>query len=707
MIRTRYIAVASFLFTVAFFIEYTPTFRNTRNVHIPFDLEAYHYPLADYAFQSIHQGRFPQWDPTIYAGLGFAGNIQAALFYPPTWLMFAFNKGRSKLTYQSLEDLTLAHVWLAFLLCYIWLRQERGLHTLACVFGAGVFAFSGYMLYQLQHFGLVAGYAWMPLGFAGIDAADRKGDWRPLWKVAAASAMCFLAGYPSTWVAFCVWMSAYACGRKGALRLATQVGGALAVSLLLAAVQLAPALEASKLKVPEQKFAGDSGLRDPRYFISYFLPNYFDFGLDVPVEKNPGQDYLYLGAPAFAGLALLLIRRRFSGVGPPLAVFVITLLFAINPFGSLAWVIGHSKTLTQVISTYYFIGGLTAAAALLAALGLDHGLNRAGNPIPRWVAVTAIAMSLGWSIHLIRSWFANKFAVAAWSGADALVAAVLFGLLMVVFTGSSRWLRTCTAAALLILAAAEYKAFGTSKRFNANHGRFTLEYISNPCPGMNIHTYENLHGHPEYRSALDLTALSGEEFRHVGLTTPQGMDPFLPEQYRAFAARVGHFRNNREFDLKPEDEETLKLLGVGYFITSAYGPLYSRISSNPHFERLLPDDSYYRVFELADAHPSFGWENPDADHAVDLKVWQPERRGFIIGSASGGHFRLSEQFYPGWKATIDGVEISIERCREAFQCIAVPSGRHAVEFRYHSRWLLLGGAISLCSTLLLARLVRV
>jgi hypothetical protein len=224
---------------------------------------------------------------------------------------------------------------------------------------------------------------------------------------------------------------------------------------------------------------------------------------------------------------------------------------------------------------------------------------------------------------------------------------------------------------------------------------------------MNIRTYQNLRGRPEYRSALDLTALSGQEFRHVGLTTPQGMDPFLPEQYRAFADRVGHFRNNREFDLKPEDEETLKLLGVRFYITSAYGPLYSRISSNPHFERLLPDDSYYRVFEVADSRPSFGWENPDADHTVELKTWQPERRGFIVDSASGGQFRLTEQFYPGWKATVDGIDTSIERCREAFQCIVVPPGRHAVEFRYHSRWLLLGGAISLCSTLLLAKLVRV
>src|SRR5580704_12796715 len=114
-IRTRFVAILSLVVTLLFFIEYTPLHRR---VHIPFDLEGYHYPLFDYAFEAIHQGRFPQWDPTIYCGLTFPGNTQAALFYPPAWLVFAANWGRPKVSYQSVEDLDLAHVWLAFFLCY-------------------------------------------------------------------------------------------------------------------------------------------------------------------------------------------------------------------------------------------------------------------------------------------------------------------------------------------------------------------------------------------------------------------------------------------------------------------------------------------------------------------------------------------------------------------------------------------------------------
>src|SRR5437016_555014 len=107
MRSTRLIALISLLFTAIFFVEYTPIWRK---VHIPYDLELYHYPLADYAFQVLREGRFPQWDPSIYCGMSLVANVQAALFYPPQWLMFAARMYQPKLSYQSMEYLVIAHV---------------------------------------------------------------------------------------------------------------------------------------------------------------------------------------------------------------------------------------------------------------------------------------------------------------------------------------------------------------------------------------------------------------------------------------------------------------------------------------------------------------------------------------------------------------------------------------------------------------------
>ncbi len=187
--RLRYVAALSLLFTYWFFFEYLPPFRW---VDIPHDLQYYHFPLDDYAFQSLRHGHFPEWDPALDCGISFIGNPQTAIFYPPMWGVFLANAGNARLHHRTLEALVIAHVWLA---CFLWLRG-RELTPLACVLGAGVFAYSGYMLLQIQHLGLVCAYAWLPLGFWGIDQAARARHWRPLWKLTLAAAMAVLAGHP-------------------------------------------------------------------------------------------------------------------------------------------------------------------------------------------------------------------------------------------------------------------------------------------------------------------------------------------------------------------------------------------------------------------------------------------------------------------------------------------------------------------------------
>src|SRR5207247_1873133 len=108
--------------------------------------------------------------------------------------------------------------------------------------------------------------------------------------------------------------------------------------------------------------------------------------------------------------------------------------------------------------------GLTASAALLAAIGLDYGLRRAGRAAPVWLAATAIALALAWSVRLM----VLRLPAGWLSGVDALAGAILFGLLIFIYAGSSGRLRAVTAAAALVLVGAEYQAFGTRKRFNGS-----------------------------------------------------------------------------------------------------------------------------------------------------------------------------------------------------------------------------------------------
>ena len=156
-------AIAALVATYVFFFEYLPPYQH---VHIFSDIEGYHYPLQWYAFQALKSGRFPQWDPSIYCGISFAGNIQAAIFYPFTWLMYAAAGSQAFIPFKALEAFALAHVAAGAALCYLWLRGRR-MDVLPCVLGACVFAYGGYMVSQIVHPGVVSGL--------GLDAAGPVG----------------------------------------------------------------------------------------------------------------------------------------------------------------------------------------------------------------------------------------------------------------------------------------------------------------------------------------------------------------------------------------------------------------------------------------------------------------------------------------------------------------------------------------------------
>ncbi|MCW5976964.1 MAG: hypothetical protein KIT09_02750 [Bryobacteraceae bacterium] len=691
--ETRWVALASLAFTYAFFFEYLPPFKV---VHIPYDLSSYHYPLLDYAFRLLRQGEFPQWDPSIYCGISFVGNPQTGLFYPPTWLLFAANMGRERLLFWTLEVFMILHVWLGFLLCYAWLRW-RGLAKLAAAFGGGVFAFSGYMLLQLQHFGLACGYAWMPLGLWGIDQAAAAAHWRPLWKLVAASALCFLAGYPPAWFVFAVAACAYALGCARPSRMGAWTGAALALSLAAAMVQLLPALEASSMKFHEARYG--SGIRDPEFYISYFVPNYFDFALDS-VHVRLGE-YLYLGAPAIAGLAFWAWRRLFRESLPALAMLAAVGVALTNPF-SLVWeIVRRSTLLSEICRDWYFLAGVTLAAAPVAATGLDAFLARGGRAFPRWVMPATIGAMAVWCVRLIAVWWRGgpEFASGWRAAIEPAVFLALFTAGLLALRAETGRRRSCLALALLLAAGVDYKAFGTSKRFNASIGKYDRDVFGMPFRGLDETVYNEIRSHPDFRVALDTTAPFPTMMRQYGLRTPQGFDPMLPAQYSEKLKEFQRPSDSRMFDLDPGREALLRSLGVRYFLTGKKGAASGALASNPHYRLLEPsveDDWFHHAYELRDPQPSYRWEPAGASAGVPAEriAWSSAVREFVVRSEHGGRFVLAEQFYPGWRATVDGAPVEIVRHDGVFQAIAAPAGERRIRFEYRSPGLVPGSLVS-------------
>jgi hypothetical protein len=684
--RFCFVAALSLLFTYAFFFEYLPP---TRWVDIPHDMQYFHYPLDDFAFQSLSHGHIPEWDPTDYCGMTFAGNPQTAMFYPPMWLAFLANAGNARMKYRSLEILLLAHVWLAFLFTFLWLRGRK-LGDLACVFGAGIFAYSGFMCLQISHFGLAGGLAWLPLGLWGIDQAAASRGWRPLWKLAVASAFCFLTGHPPTWFVFCLCALVYAIPTR-----TWQAAGALAFSCLLVMVQLLPTWESSRFKEAHENYG--AGIRDPKFYVSYFIPNFFDFDMHTPAFTNLGYEYLYLGAPALFGLLWLLWRpNALRDAAPVIAMGVFSAILLTNPWDLVWSVVQRSAMLAQVCRSWYFLGGITLSLSGLAAVGLDRFGQDLRWKSPRWLALLSVALLMAWSAWLIWVWHPGGpgFSIG-WRGAlEPSVMLALFSL--AIFAG---YRRPWVIATLLLASGMDYKVFGTSKRFNAYPQNVDRMFARASLPGMDEAVFRELREHNEYRIVLDADDPPPMELRHHGLTTPQGGDPLVPQQYNAILRPEGEYYGFLRID--PANTPLLQLLAVRYFLTTEGQSMYPKLKGNPQFRQLEPTAGYFKVFEFLGFQPAYRWENPGPTDAIRKTAWSPDRREFAAESEKGGQFEFVEQFYPGWQAWIDGKGVPVVLWNKAFQSIQVPAGKHRVEFAFRSATLRIGAGVSLLAWLTL------
>jgi uncharacterized membrane protein YfhO len=88
-----------------------------------------------------------------------------------------------------------------------------------------------------------------------------------------------------------------------------------------------------------------------------------------------------------------------------------------------------------------------------------------------------------------------------------------------------------------------------------------------------------------------------------------------------------------------------------------------------------------------------------------------ERKRVVIeaDAATAGVLVLSDAWYPGWRVTVDGAPAPLLRADYALRGVALPAGRHVVEFTFRSRPAQLGlwlSAVGLLGLLAFAAIGR-
>lgn len=102
--------------------------------------------------------------------------------------------------------------------------------------------------------------------------------------------------------------------------------------------------------------------------------------------------------------------------------------------------------------------------------------------------------------------------------------------------------------------------------------------------------------------------------------------------------------------------------------------------------RALADPSFDPAREIVlPPGPMMPASSPDFSGHSRIAEFRPDRVRLEADLGAPGFVVLVDAHHPGWRATVDGLPADVLRANVAFRAVAVPAGRHVVEYLYRPR----------------------
>lgn len=705
------------------------------------DLRLYYYPMYEAGYARIARGELPLWNPHQLCGIPWLATLQAGLLYPGHLLYLLLP------TASGLGASAALH----------WFLLAAGAAAAVRVIGAsraaslvaGALAVTLGLVPRLAATpNLLEAGAWLAPGCVAVLALVRGGGaaWVAFLSLCVGASL--LAGYPQ-YTVYCVYAwGALAAGelaatrRAGSLRVLGALAGAILLGALLAGAQLLPTFELAGQGVrslepisSSRMFLGgdpaEAGVRS--------------FRLALAATGMP----LGLGAVAACLLPLALLSRARRQAAVLLAIAGVALLFALGPA-------------TPLFRLYLALPGLAAfrlpvrillvshvLLAMVVALGFDALLRggareAASRMTPARVlgvsgAVLALVFagigdlrSAGLAAGTAATPLLHAWARRAWLAPGA-VACLLLLEILAGGAGSGRagdlresvrvYQRDRPAYADLRRDGARswIVGAGLSPRFPPKLASlFDLRSIEDYEPFV----LRRQAGYFEYFARGDARpagapAFSGRilrsfgEFegaeRRVRLLDLAGLRWLAATRQDLERAPLRRFLRRASFRPVPSEDRQLSVYEnpnalprsfVTYRVEPAPEPreLLARLS-DPGFD---PLERSYVEGELRLA-PAPG--APARGSPARIVVDEPESVVIEAELAAPGLVVLSDSYYPGWRASVDGRPAEIHATNRLFRGVAAPAGRHEIRFDYRPASVRLGIAASAAGALGLAALL--
>lgn len=687
------------------------------------DFTQHYYAFASYQAERVWQGQLPLWNPYNHAGEPFAANIQWAMWYPPRWLAILI-AGPGGFTVEAYQFETAAHIWLASMLTYAFLRtiSRRSWPPLV---GAVVFAYGGYLTgYPLLQPGIIEAAVWLPLMLLGVHLSVHE----PRCQVQGGSlaglavGISFLGGHPQTtmqmaylglaYLAFTGWQARlrwHAILWRGALIAAVGAGAA--------AVQLLPAAQLARLssRVVEYHYADKSNGFAPVELLGLIWPR-------VGGAWSP----LYAGVAGFL-LAIAAVFRRRARHFFWLGVIVVSLWLAMGR-NSIVYdffysvVPGFSIFREQERAAYL----VAFALAVLAADHLDWLLSRqalaSGEAEPPEVRRFSRLARLHLAVTggaLLAAIVVNRLPPADLAG-NPLVNTLAFVVLVSVLVNIwAAWLRQDSgpawrATALLVLiTAADLFTIGmrtpnyipdTPENRVAPPGAIETLRPDGPV-AWHVDGAAGLQGYGAYFRVPDVYGTGPFTLASVDALRRLPVDRFwevLSVRYTTILtgieppiAALDLLAYHRNY--AGEEYQVFELLDPRPFAHLVYD--YREASGSPEFGRQIMSDPAVNLREMAvTLYPlpiTLPGERPAGAQVSGFLMRTPERLEMVVSTPENALLTLALPNYPGWRAMVNGRPVEIVDVYAGLVGVPVRPGEgQRIEVRFAPPLVALGGAIS-------------
>jgi hypothetical protein len=679
------------------------------------------YPWKEFAFNMIRQGQIPLWNPYNFSGYPLISNLQSSVFFPGNFVFLFLS------TLWAWISLVIFLPLLFNIFTYLFLRSLK-LSRFASIYGGIVMMNLSHISVWHEQLIITQTVLFIPLVLWLVNKFFETGKKIYFFLIPLFLGFCILGGHAQTVIYLYTIALVFMVYRKFSWK---QILFCFSIAIGVAALQLIPTLEIYLLSAREGE--ATRKLFAPyvlpwKYLITIFVPDFFG----NPATGNFwGRNYsdfqIFSGvsATAFAFMAIYhewkkTIVKVFFGLS------VFGLLFAMWPFAYVFHYLNVPIIATGVPARIILIYQISVT--FLAAIGFNYWLENYGKlTLRKLIPVYLMGVIFVFIWIFVRMQNGTNFDIAE---RNTLLPTLMCLKTIVILTFCCffpiKRLKYVLATVFILISSVVYSYF-----FNKNSPFAPAKFA---FPQHRVFTFLQEQAGVDRFYGFGTAYVDKNFATYFGVYAPEGYDSLYIKRYGELLASTKDgklpkdvLRSDAEFGSEDNvyRNRLFDLLGIKYILDKNDTPKSNWEPDNLSF----PEDKYklvwqsykWKAYERKTVYPRafvvssyevikdkqkiisrfydplfnprqtvILEENPglpassDSISSSDAKIssYSPNKVVVNVSSKNPGLLLLSDTYYPGWKAFINGGETKIFEADYSLRAVKIPGGKSTVSFVY-------------------------